>query len=168
MCVHTHAAGSIVYHLDSGICTSSACGIADALDYTSFNNPGTSRGPHMLETLDSEHPNKWNHSSRNEKSIYFKGGANKSMWRYLNSFMLVLQAADSQSCWVANRQYDWCCTGSALQTMSKGLTSYDIQHGEFVQILNGHWFAVSTVNSLNKSPSFCKVKVHAYQHSRPH
>ena len=46
--------------------------------------------------------------------------------------------------------------------------SYDVQPREFVQILNngrGHWLVVSTVDSLNNSPSFCEVKVYDSMHS---
>ena len=46
-------------YVDSGICTSTACGIVDAMDPPlTYNKPGTSSAPRMLETLDSEHPNK--------------------------------------------------------------------------------------------------------------
>ena len=52
-------------------------------------------------------------------------------------------------------------TASGLQSVSKGLTmSYDIESGEFVQILNnsrGHWLTVSRV-SLDEAK--CEIKVH--------
>ena len=203
------------YQLDSGIYTSTvtACGIADALDppltYSSLNNPGTSRAPRILETLDSEHPNKkkkmepfpqekqQNEKSKNLFSKKQRGGANadphKSPCVNVETYV---PCASKESKWIpeltlclSDKQLILSPVGwltdsiidaaqallkqdhprlLGLQTVSKGLTmSYDIQHGEFIQILNngqGHWLAVSTVDSLNRSPSFCEVKVYDSMH----
>ena len=203
-------------YIDSGICTSTARGIAGALDppltYSSVNNPGTSSTPHMLETLDSGHPNKkmkmepfpqekqQNEKSKNLCSKKRKGGANADPHKspcinvetYIPSVSeesiakwipeLSLHLSDKQQIlspvgWLTDSIIDAAQALlkrdhphlSGLQTVSKGLTmSYDVQPREFVQILNngrGHWLVVSTVDSLNNSPSFCEVKVYDSMHS---